>query len=186
MDAIWEDLEELAHQNGHIDVPAAAPIKHQYAVRMLKKENPDDWAIVPHLLNRVRRFCEQYEAQASPDALITNIQQSFVMDDPGLVLLAFWRNDELIGHVLCDRAILYHNPIITVHQYWLDHGIPAETRRAAIEMIKEWGKETGPEGTRPPAQFVQWLVRDQKLATMYQRFFKAKPHLLLMRMPTED
>lgn len=169
----------------HAPVPPPTP-EHTYSVRILYRNNAEDWHWHPYVMGRVIRFCNEHEAQANPWELVQNLQQSFTMDDPGLIVLAFFMDDALIGHMLCDRAILYYRPIITVHQYMLDHGIPPEIRHECIRLVKEWGKERGPDGTREPAEFIQWLIRDKRLVPMYKRFFNAKAHLLLMRTPVED
>lgn len=166
-------------------IPPPTPA-HTYTVRILHRNEPEDWYWHPQVMARVYRFCTEYEAQANPQELIRNLQQCFMMDDPGLIVLAFFRDEQLIGYMMCDRAVLYYKPIITVHQYALDHGIPAETRREAIRLVKEWARDPGPDGTREPAEFIQWLVRDKRLANMYKRFFDAKPHMLLMRTTVED
>lgn len=110
-----------------LDVPstnhAAAPAAPSYAVRLLTREDPDDWRWLPAVCARLAAFCAQYEQQADAQALVRTVQQAFVMDDPGMVCLAFWRDDALIGHMLCDRAILYYRPIVTVHQYALDRSL---------------------------------------------------------------
>jgi hypothetical protein len=164
----------------------AEPQQHTYSVRILSKECPEDWRWHPYVMVRVFKFCQQYEHQANPRELVRNLQQSFVMDDPGLIVLAFFRDKALIGYMMADRAVLYYKPIVTVHQYALDHGIPAETRHEAIRLVKEWAKERGPDGKREPAEFIQWLVRDKRLANMYKRFFNAVPHMLLMRTTVKD
>lgn len=172
--------------NNHV-APQATPVNlHTYTVRILHFRRREDWHWHPYVMARVADFCQNYEQQADPIELVRSLQQSFTLDDPGLIVLGFFMDEHLIGHMLCDRAILYYRPIITVHQYALDHGIPAETRHEAIRLVKEWAKDPGPDGAREPAEFIQWLVRDKRLASMYKRFFKAKPHLLLMRTEVED
>ena len=160
--------------------------RHEYDVRMLQAVNIADWHWHPHVMQRLIRFMNEYERQGDPAALVRNVQQSFVLDDPGMMVIAFWLDGELIGHILCDRSILYYKPIVTVHQYQLDHGVPPTIRHAAVRIIKDWARYTGPNNDREPAEQIQWLVRDRRLVPLYQRFFGAKAHMLLMRMPVGD
>lgn len=158
----------------------------EYSLRMLNRSNMEDWRWHPHVMLRVMRFCEEYENQGDQGELVRNLQQSFTMDDPPLMVVAIFRNAELIGHILCERSLLYFKPIVTVHQYLLDHGISPEARRESVRLIRKWSKDTGPKNDREPADYIQWLVWDKKLSSMYQRMFKAKPHLLLMRLAVEE
>jgi hypothetical protein len=146
-----------------------------YEVRILHRDRAEDWHWHPYVVGRVIDFIRTYDRQGDPTALVRNIQQSFVMDDPGLILLAFFRDEALIGHILCDRSMLYHAPLVVVHQYALDHGIPPHIRHESVDLMKAWGRSFG-------ATYLQWLVRDKRLVPLYKRTFGAKAHLLLMRM----
>lgn len=161
-----------------------------YSVHMLHRDNPEDWYWHPYVMGRLIRFCNEHGEDADPSGLVRSVQQSFVMDDPGLMVIAFFRDGELIGHILCDRSILYFKPIVTVHQYLLDHGITPEIRRESVDIIRQWAKDTGPDGKREPAEKIQWLVRisqgNRSLVEVYQRMFKAKPDYLLMRLEVEN
>lgn len=172
--------------SNHVAALPHTPATPAYSVRVLHRDHLEDWQWHPHIMERIIRFCSAYEGQGDPEALVRNIQQSFVMDDPGLMVIAFFKDGHLIGHILCDRAVLYFKPIVAVHQYMLDRSIPDQIRNDAVQLIRDWAKDTGPEEKREPAQFIQWLVRDKKLARMYQRFFNAKPQFLLMRMSVEE
>ena len=172
-------LQEDMSENGTHEPQRPVPQTPVYDVYILNRNQPNDWYWHPRAMDRIARFCNEHEEQADVPALIQNLQQSFVLDDPGLIVVVFFRDLDLIGHMLCERALLYHRPIIMVHQYLLDHGIPAETRDKCIEIVKAWGKESG-------AEFIQWLVRSNKLATLYRRYFKAKAHSLIMRVQIEE
>lgn len=167
-------------------VVATREERHTYDVRMLQSVNTADWHWHPHVMLRLIRFLNEFEGQGDPQMLVRNLQQAFIMDDPGMMVIAFWMDGELIGHILCDRSILYYKPIITVHQYHLDHGIPPGIRHEAVQIIKDWARSTGPNNDREPADLIQWLVRDRRLVPLYQRFFGAKAHTLLMRMSAGD
>jgi len=169
--------ETIEHVNGH--KPAST-----YEVRLLTKHDPLDWAILPHALQSVRDFCAQYEPEADAGRLVQVIQQAFILDDPGMIVLAFFKDDTLIGHMLCDRTLHYFAPIVTVHQYLLTAAISRDCREQAIALVKAWGKQ--PWGTPPqPCQSIQWLVRSKELAVMYRRYFQATTHRLIMRTTIE-
>jgi len=159
---------------------------HTYSVRILRRDHIDDWRWHPHVVARVVRFSEQYEPQANTSDLAVSIQQAFVLPDPALALMAFFRDEQLIGHMLIDRGTLYYRPIVRLHQYQIDHGVPPETRHESLRLLGEWARYAGPDGNREPARFIEALVQDKRLVPLYQRFFKAKPHLLLMRITVEE
>lgn len=152
--------------------------QHTYSVRILHKDRLVDWRWMPHALHSVVSFCQQYEHEADPAQLVQVLQQAFITDDPGMIILAFFKDNDFIGHMLADRSLLYFKPIVTVHQYLLTHGIPAATRHEAIRLVKDWGRQAG-------AESVQYLVRSKELATMYKRFFGATTHRLIMRTAIE-
>lgn len=157
-----------------------------YSVHMLHRDNPDDWRWHPHIMGRLIRFVDEFGEDADAAELVRNAQQSFTIDDPPMMVIGVFRDGDLIGHVLCDRLLMYFKPRVTVHQYMLDHGIPNETRRQIVAIIRQWAKDTGPREDREPAETIQWLVRDKKLVNVYQRMFKAKPHMLVMRLAVEE
>ena len=172
-------------RNGTTPTEHPRPIR-TYDVHVLHRDRREDWHWHPYAMQRVHDFCVEHEPQANPYEVTKNLRQAFVMDDPALIVLAFFMDETLIGHMLCDRGTLYYNDIITVHQYALDRGVPAEIRNEATRLVKQWGKYRGPDGNRQPSTFIQWLVRDKRLVPIYKRFFKAKAHLLLMRTPIQD
>ena len=180
----WVDVALLTNNNHH-PRPDEAP-HPTYSVRILHRDRSEDWHWHPYAMESVRTFCEQHEHQADPDTLIKNIQQAFVHDDPHMIVLAFFMGEELIGHMLCDRNVLYYRPIVTVHQYLLDHGVPPAIRHEHIRLVKEWARYCGPKNDREPAQFIQWLTNDKRVVKMHQRYSGAKPHMLLMRTPVEE
>lgn len=160
--------------------------QHDYDVHILHRDQPQDWMWHPQVMGRIARFCQEHEDQAEAYLLVRNIQQAFIMDDPVLMVIALLRDGLLVGHLLCDRSILYYKPIVTVHQYMLDCPIPNEVRERIVRIIRDWAKDPGPNGDRETGPYIQWLVRDKALAKMYQRFFKAEPQTLLMRLPVEE
>ena len=170
--------------NNHVAQVAQAPPVQ--SVHILTREHPGDWHWHPYLMARIKHFCDEHEQQADAITLIHQVQQAFVMEDPGLMVIGVFVDGHLVGHVLCERVLLYFRPIVTVHQYMIDKPITNETRRDIIRLIREYAADTGPNDDREPAEFIQWLVRDKALVRVYQRYFKAEPHLLLMRMNVEE
>lgn len=188
-----ERLEEIAQQNGHVETidpefgifADQQKPTHHYEAKMLHKGVRIDWSYVPMILDRIEWFAIDYESQSNPEAMADIYETAFTMADPPLMAIAIFRDESLIGHVLCERCTLYMKPNVVVHQYMLDHGIPHETRHEIVRIIREWAKYTGPDGQREPATHIEWLVRQKRLVHMYQRMFKAKPHLVVMRLEVD-
>lgn len=162
------------------------PVVHTYTVRLLRRDRAEDWHWHPHAVGRIIQFAAEHEPQANQTELALSVQQSFVLDDPAMAVIAFFMDDALIGHMLIDRGTLYYRPIVRVHQYQLDHGVPPETRHEELRLLREWAKYPGPNGQREPAEFIEFLVRDKRLVPLYKRVFDAWAEMLVMRLRVED
>lgn len=109
---------------------------------MLTKSDPLSWRVMPQMLIRVAKFCEQYDTESNPQILCRLISHNFVIDNPTVIICAFMEDNEVVGHLL---GIIWEwcgENQLTIWQYELDRPFPLEEIQAKWNWLKQWAKKT--------------------------------------------
>jgi hypothetical protein len=144
---------------------------------VLSKDNPLAWALVPHALERIKRFSVKYETDTNPEVLADLIQQHFVSDKPLLLVIVAYRPGKgVFAHALACIDDITGSRFVTIMQ--LETDIPFKDRAEVKRMwdqFKVWGLENG-------ATEARIVTMDDNIhARMFQRYHGFKKHRISMR-----
>jgi hypothetical protein len=150
-------------------------MEQQFVV--LHKSNPIAWALMPHALERIKRFAVKYETDTKPEELAVIIQQHFISDKPLLlVIVAYKPGEGVFAHALACIDDITGLRFLTIMQ--LETDIPFEDRNGVNRMwdqFKVWGLENGAKEARIVT------MDDNVHVRMFQRYHGFKKHRISMR-----
>jgi hypothetical protein len=144
---------------------------------ILKKEDPLSWALLPHAIERVKRFCTTFGTDMNPDELAKLIQHHFVSDDPLMIVrVGVEKGRGIFAHALACIDEITGNRFLTIMHMESDEPYrDREAIREAFTEFKIWGLKHG-------ASQCQLVTPDEAHARMFERFYGFKKHRILMRL----
>jgi hypothetical protein len=147
---------------------------------LLKKKNPLAWALMPHALERVKKFCVDYETDVDPIEIEKLIQQHFVSDKPVLMIaVGYMPGHGIFCHALACIDEITGTRFLTVMQFKRDDDLEFEDREKLMqiwEQLRVWGRDNG-------AKQAQLVTLSEKHVDYFTKNFGFKLHRYLMRQP---
>jgi len=145
---------------------------------VLHKSNPVAWALMPHALNRIKRFAVKYETDTEPEALAALVEQHFVSEEPLLlVIVAYQSGEGVFAHALACIDDILGKRFLTIMQFETD--IVFEDRSELSRMLKQfevWGQQHN-------ATEVRLVTMDESHVRLFQRYYGFKKHRISMNKP---
>lgn len=138
----------------------------------------------PQILYRSVKFAEKYDSDCNPEVLWHTITQSFVKQNPDMLVLAAVEEEKVVGHLLC-RIVNNDGMLIAlITQLEIDsenRELREETMQDGMAVINNFAVAWG-------AERVRCWARDEKVAKLFERFgFKPKDYVLMDRgLEVED
>lgn len=131
----------------------------------LRREVPEHWAYMPHVLGRVQRFCKAYASIADPKVLTQQAMNHFAAGSPlvAAFVLLDDGNGQIVGHVLCETTDWAGSRYAIILQYELDAVMPEADRIRGFQVVEEWAQHAGAWG-------VQIFARTPAHARAFRRY----------------
>jgi len=136
------------------------------------------------ILFRAVKFAKTYDSDVDPEVLWHTITQSFVKQNPDMLILAAVEREKVVGHLLCrivnnDGMLIALITQLDIDQKKRDGR--EETMQEGMAIIHNFAVAWG-------AQRVRCWAREEKVAKLFERFgFKPKDYVLMDRgLEVED
>lgn len=113
-------------------------------VLKVDRDDPISWAWMPHLLNRIGKFCDTYETEMTANEAIDLVRTWFAIGDKRMgVWICLHEEKGLIGHLFATTEPIGHTEYsyVLIRQAEIDKGVTL--RKEALEafrQVKEWTK----------------------------------------------
>jgi hypothetical protein len=128
------------------------------------------------VLYRATRFADKYDTDCDPEVLWHTITQSFVQQNPEMLVLAAVEGKKVVGHLLCRIINNDGTMIALITQLEIDSKKREgreETMADGMATVHTFAKAWG-------CQRVRCWARDEKVAKLFTRFgFKPKDYVLM-------
>lgn len=143
---------------------------------ILRKENPAAWALMPHAIDRIKRFCVTYGTDLNPEVVAQLVQSNFISDKPMIMIVVGYRRDiGVFCHAMGVIDDITGNRFLTIVQFESD--IPFADRKQVAEMWKEFEKF----GLLRGAKEAQLVTSSPKLVDVFEKRYGFKQHRFMMR-----
>ena len=110
------------------------------------RDDPNVWAWMPSILDRIHAFCVKYDTETSPDDAVNIVRTWFSLNDPRLGLWGGVVDDRLVAHIFATPEPSSSDVwrYILIRQAEIDEGIDArEESPVAMNWIKDWATSLG-------------------------------------------
>lgn len=154
-------------------------------VVLLHNADPDSWVLMPQVLDRIRRFCREYESVADPEFLCQQVMNHFAVGAPNVAVFAILSEEGLVGHVLADTSVWAGSSWATILQYETDSAQSEVDRQQGWRVVEAWARTIRIyENGRPPRRVdgLQVFARNPVLARTFRRY-GLREDAVLMRKP---
>ena len=142
---------------------------------ILHKDDPLAWALMPHVLARIERFCDKHQTDLDGKELARIVQYNFVQDDPLMICAtAYEKGKGVFAHALACIDDITGNRFLTIMQMETDKPFGCrDDVNEVLNRLRIWGlNHMAGEArivTRTPAQ-----VR------VFERYYGFKQHRVMM------
>lgn len=137
----------------------------------LRPDDPLSWGLMPRVLWRVRRFCEQYDPHTNPAVLQLNVGQGFTAPITNYVVVAILdEQDQVAGHMLATIEPWTGKTFIVILQLEVDNDqrITPALYREGMALLRAIAADT-------KAHYIQLLayaedgIGDLRRARLFRR-----------------
>jgi L-amino acid N-acyltransferase YncA len=129
---------------------------------VVKATEPQGWALMYGMCQRVWSFCEKYDRHTNPTTLVRNLMQAFTADNCLLFPIAILNiSDQVVGHALVSIEPWTGKTFLVVLQLAIDddHHIGPDLYRQGMTLLRELA-------TAYKAEYIQTLAFTEKYGDM--------------------
>ena len=145
-------------------------------IKMVHSGIPSSQKYFRPVLDRIVKFCEQFETEADVDELFEHIIRNHISPEPtALIFVDVDENDEIKAHMLANIESYFNSRNVTITQYWKDkgHSIPKRDIEMVLDNLRSWGKNNG-------ATKLRIFARNEAVSRVLSRYGFRRPNRVEM------
>lgn len=144
------------------------------------RDDPRSWRYMPEILDRLSKFCLNYDTETRPSDVVDLVRAWFCYGDSRLGLWVLLRDDAIAGHVFATPEPLGSEYVtyILIRQAEVDPGFDSRKEcEQVFDELKRWAKSFG------ASRILQLTHRDT--AAFYRRW-GFEPFKVLMKLDLDS
>jgi hypothetical protein len=142
---------------------------------LLRKEDPLAWALMPHVLDRIEKFCNKHQTDVNGKELVKIVQRCFVEENPLVICAAAYEKGQgVFAHALASIDNITGTKFLTIMQMETDR--PFADREAMMDIWRQlriWG-------LNHMANEARLVTRTPAQVRMFEQYYGFKQHRIMM------
>jgi hypothetical protein len=156
-------------------------MKEEQRFILLHKSNPAAWALMPHAIERIKKFCVEYGTDLDPERMGKLVEQHFISDNPLLLVIVGYRRDVgVFCHAVGSIDDVLGKKFLTILQFESDM---AFTDRTQVDSM--W-QEFAKFGLKHGAAEAQLVTSNERMVKLFSKYYGFKQHRYLMRQSLKE